>query len=74
MSDWLHNLPVAWMALDRGEVLEVAGVDELIDVHYVNIGLVGQRPPHELGPDKAGPAGDDNLHVRVRWPSLQLRQ
>ena len=56
----LHK-DVAWVALQRGQVLQIAGVGQLVQVEHRLIGLC-QPVKHKVGADKTGAARHQN-HV-----------
>ena len=55
---------IARVVLDVGEILQVAGVGEQVDVHDLGVGPLAQQVTHEVGAAETGPAGDEALlHV-----------
>ena len=59
---------VARVALQGGEVLEVAGVGQRVEIDDRLIGL-GQPVEDEVAADEAGSAGDED---RVHWISVRI--
>ena len=55
---------VAWISLEGGKVLEIAGVGELVEIDD-GVLLQGDPVEDEVGTDEAGSAGDEDcLHMR----------
>ena len=42
------------------EVVEVAGIGELVEIDDVQLGVGGEHVAHEVGADESRAAGDDN--------------
>ena len=54
---------VAGVVLDVAQVLEVAGVGELVEVHDLDVVVPGEHVAHEVGADEPGAAGDHESHA-----------
>ena len=54
---------VAGVVLDVAQVLEVAGVGELVEVDDLDVVVLGEHVAHEVGADEAGAAGDHESHA-----------
>ncbi len=64
VADVALNEAVAGVVLDVAQVVEVAGVGELVEVDDIVV-VMAQEPAHEVGADEAGAAGDeDGFHLR----------
>ena len=61
----LHE-DMARVALQRGQVFQVAGVGQLVEVDDGLVGL-GQPVENEIAADEAGAAGDENGHRFEGW-------
>ena len=46
--------------LDLGQILEIARVGQLVEVHDADAGMLRQHHPDEVAPDEAGAARDQN--------------
>ena len=56
---------VAGVVGTAGEVLQVAGVGQEVEVHDALVGRRGQQPADVVGADEAGAAGDEDAHGRI---------
>src|SRR5580704_13190289 len=73
--------PIARIAFDVGEILEVSRVSKLVDVEDRLLGIAGQLVADEIRADKSAATGDNQpLHVSrtfelgsQRWLSGYLR-
>ena len=61
IADVALDEAVAGIGGDVGQVLEVAGVGELVEVDQAYVGAALQAEPHEVRADKAAAAGDEKV-------------
>jgi hypothetical protein len=64
---------VSRIALDGGEVFGISGVSEFVEVNdfidgeSVFLGGIAEEVMDEVGADKAGAAGDEEIHLLEFW-------
>src|SRR5439155_12096894 len=62
VADVAVNEPVPGMVFETGQVLQVAGVRQLVQVEDVVAGVVAQDVAYEVGADEPGPSRDQKTH------------
>ena len=58
------------LSITLAQVLEPAGVGQLVERRDAPVGMRAVRPADEIGPDESGAAGDENLYHRM--PTSEL--
>jgi hypothetical protein len=53
---------VSGIVFDRSQILEIAGIGQFVDIHDADVGVRGQRPANESGPNESGSARHYQLH------------
>ena len=50
---------VVGLAVNVGQILQVAGISQVVEVEDFVLGVLVHEEPHDVGSDKAGAAGDE---------------
>jgi hypothetical protein len=67
VADVAPNEAVAWVVLDRSQVLEVPRVGEFVEIHDLAVRVSLEVHADEVTADEAGAARDQELHLTLRF-------